>query len=186
MNRIIVFTTGLPGAGKGVFAQVASEMGIPVVVMGDAVRKEAKKRGIEITPQNLRRLARELRNEEGPLAIAKRVEEEVYKLLEENCIVLVDGARSLDEVNYFRKVGEVIIIAIEAPIETRFERIKKRGRPDDPTKIDDLIQRDRVESEIGVEDLIKNADIILMNVGSLEEYKEKIKRLLREISLLCN
>ncbi len=186
MSKVIIFTTGLPGSGKGVFAEVANEMGIPVIVMGDAVRREARKRGLEISPKNLRELAKKLREEEGPLAIAKRVENEVLESLKENCVVLIDGARSVDEVNYFKKHGEVIIIAIEAPPEVRFERIRRRGRADDSMKLADLIERDKVELEIGLGKLIENADIIILNVGSLESYKEKVRRLLQEITLLCS
>ena len=64
----IICLTGMPGSGKSVVANVARSMGIPVLVMGDVVRDEAKKRGIELTPDNLTRLALQLRKEHGVLS----------------------------------------------------------------------------------------------------------------------
>jgi dephospho-CoA kinase len=156
-----------------------------LLIMGDAVREEARRRGLSITPSNLRELARKLREEEGPLAIAKRIEKKVADCLEKSCIVLVDGARSLDEVNYFRKYGEVIIVAIEAPLDVRLERIIKRGREDDPKRLEELEKREQVEFEMGLGKLVKKADLVIENVGSIVEYKEKVGRLLREIERSC-
>ncbi|WP_243674686.1 AAA family ATPase [Vulcanisaeta distributa] len=38
--------TGLPGSGKTIVSDVARELGLPVVTMGDIIREEAVKSGI--------------------------------------------------------------------------------------------------------------------------------------------
>jgi len=62
--KAIAFT-GMPGAGKSEAVKVAEELGIPVIKMGDVVRKEARKRGLELTDKNLGGLADEMRKKHG-------------------------------------------------------------------------------------------------------------------------
>ena len=49
--------SGMPGSGKSVVSEVASEKGAIIVSMGDIVREEAKKRGepSKETAKNLRK-----------------------------------------------------------------------------------------------------------------------------------
>ena len=58
MRRLLVCVVGMPGSGKSLVSQVARELGFDVVVMGDAVREEAKRRGIEPTGPKMRELMR--------------------------------------------------------------------------------------------------------------------------------
>ncbi|MHC1593685.1 MAG: AAA family ATPase, partial [Methanotrichaceae archaeon] len=52
----IVGFVGMPGSGKSVAADVARQMGIQVVVMGDVIRDEAARLGLEPCDQNLGRV----------------------------------------------------------------------------------------------------------------------------------
>ncbi|MFZ2536174.1 AAA family ATPase, partial [Methanothrix sp.] len=53
--KIIGFV-GLPGSGKGEASKIARELGLSVVVMGDVIRQEAARQGLEPTDQNLGRI----------------------------------------------------------------------------------------------------------------------------------
>ena len=57
----IVGFVGMPGSGKSVAADVAREMNIPVVVMGDVIREEAARRGLDPTDKNLGAVGNDLR-----------------------------------------------------------------------------------------------------------------------------
>ena len=46
--KVIGFV-GLPASGKTEAAKVAQELGIPIIRMGDVVREEVKRRGLDIT-----------------------------------------------------------------------------------------------------------------------------------------
>ncbi len=175
-------TTGLPGSGKGTFAEVARKKGIPVLVMGDIVREEAKKRKIEPNASNLKKLARELREKYGDDVIAKRIIEKIEHEYPDACVVLVDGCRSLKEVEVFQKYAKVIIISIEAPFELRAQRIAKRGRSDDKGDVREILkQRDEAELRLGVGDVMRIADIRLPNIGSLEEFLKEAEALLDKL-----
>ena len=65
MKKVIVLT-GMPGSGKSTAGIEFSKLDVPLVGMGDAVRKEMHRRGIEINNRSLRLLFLKLL-EDNPL-----------------------------------------------------------------------------------------------------------------------
>ncbi len=176
---LLILVAGMPGAGKSIVVDVAKEeYGIPVYTMGDVVREETMKRYGVITPETMLKTSRELRKEYGPQYIAVKTFE---RLPHDQRIVLIDGVRSLDEVEYFRSKGEAVIVAIHASPKTRFKRLLERGRPGDPSSWDDFVKRDKIELSFGIGNVIALADYMVVNEGSLEEAREQIRRVLKEI-----
>ena len=52
-DKIVVGLAGMPGSGKSLVVETARELGYAIVVMGDVIREETAKRGLELTPQNV-------------------------------------------------------------------------------------------------------------------------------------
>ncbi len=175
--KIIAFV-GLPASGKSEAASVARSMNIPVVSMGDAVREEAARRGLPPTDENIGGTGTALRREEGMDAIAKRCVPGIRA--QTSRVVVVDGTRNIEEVNYFKKQfgKEFRLIAILAPFELRFERVKKRARSDDMTGKEELRRRDEREKGWGLDKALAIADVTINNTGSILEFKEEIGKLL--------
>lgn len=200
--KIIGFI-GLPGSGKGEASQIAREQGLTVLVMGDIIRQEASRLGLQPTDQNLGRVGQELRAGEGPDAVARRTFERAKASGEE--IVVIDGLRSGEEVDYFRDHAEEFhLVEICAPAETRLLWLTTRGRPDDPGKDEaDAGYKDEADEKIivsckgpdrraaqaleerecrelgwGMCDAMKAAELKLRNDGSLDEFRNNVKRLL--------
>jgi len=169
----------MPGSGKSLVAEVARELGFDVVVMGDAVRREARRRGLEPTGENLRRLMKILRAERGPAVVA----ELCFPLVDASGpLVLVDGIRSLDEVEAFRRrYGRAVLVAVHASPRTRFERLRARGRRDDPRSWEEFRERDEVELQVGIGTAIAMADHVLVNEGTPEELKRAARQLLTKL-----
>ena len=71
-DKLVIGVAGMPGSGKSALAEVARSIGIPVVVMGDVIREEAKRRGLEPTRENLSKIMFEIREIDGEAAVAKR------------------------------------------------------------------------------------------------------------------
>jgi predicted RNA binding protein with dsRBD fold (UPF0201 family)/cytidylate kinase len=180
--KIIAFV-GLPLSGKSTATEVAREFGIPIVVMGDVVREEAVRRGVELTDENLGKIASELRQKEGMDAIAKRCIPRIREVLMEKGVVIIDGIRGIDEIKKFREAfgGDFVLIGIEAPLEMRYERARMRKRSDDVQTIDDLRTRDERELSWGMSEALEMADFTVENTGDLNEFKEKIRALLDTI-----
>ena len=178
-SRLIILVAGMPGSGKTMLSSVAREMGIPVYVMGDVIREEARRRGLEPTPANLNMVARLLREEHGPAVVAERVAEKLAR--DTSRVVLVDGVRSLVEVEVFRRLGRVVIVAVHASPRTRFERLRRRGRPGDPVSWEEFRQRDMTELGFSLGSVIALADYMLVNESSQDEFRENARRLLEKL-----
>lgn len=177
----VLGTVGLPGSGKGEAAAVARELGIPVVTMGDVVREECRNRGVDPADHH-GRMARTLREEEGPAAIAERTIPRVESAAEtaEADTVLVDGLRSLVEVETFQTAfgEEFTLIAIDAPFELRAERLNERGRDGSDSDLERLRARDERELELGMGDVIDAADVTIDNTDSLESFHEQVREII--------
>lgn len=88
---------------------------------------------------------------------------------------------SLAELQLFKeKFGsDLVLVAIDAPTEQRFERLQKRNRSDAPQSREEFQERDLREIGWGLAELIKSADKILINNGSLESFYEQVRKELR-------
>ena len=60
-DKLVIGLAGMPGSGKSVVVDTARELGYDIVVMGDVIRQETAKRGLELTPQNVGKVMLELR-----------------------------------------------------------------------------------------------------------------------------
>ena len=177
-RKILIGTTGMPGAGKDTVREVIQKLGFQVIVMGDEVRSEAKRRGLDITPENLGRIMLEMRRVEGPAAIAKRCIQKIKSM--DSPFILVDGIRSLHEVEEFRRIfPDFKVLAVHASPKTRFKRLLRRGREDDPKSWEDFVKRDMRELSVGLGDVIATADYMLVNEGTKGELEENLMRLLK-------
>uniref|UniRef100_A0A7C2VL12 UPF0200 protein ENO77_00630 n=1 Tax=Ignisphaera aggregans TaxID=334771 RepID=A0A7C2VL12_9CREN len=182
-QRILVLIAGLPGAGKTVFSEVARAVGIPVVVLGDVVREEVRKRGLQPSLESVLAVAQELRERYGREAIVMLALPIIVELLKHHCVVVVDGVRSIDEVNYIKnKVdADILVVAIHASPKTRFARISARNRAGDPKSWEEFVKRDYMELSWGIGNIIALADKMLVNEGSVEEFKNSVRELLQEV-----
>jgi Dephospho-CoA kinase len=178
-ERIVLGVAGMPGAGKGTFREIVQEMGYPVVVMGDEIREEAKRRKLKSTPENLGMIMLKLREEGGPAAVAKRCIPKMEKAKEK---VVVEGIRSLHEVDEFKKnFPNFTLVAIHASPETRFRRLSQRKRSDDPKGWETFMERDLRELSVGIGAAIATADRMIVNEGSKAQLKRKTREVLREV-----
>ena len=80
--------SGLPGSGKGIVSDIATEKGAIIVSMGDIVREEAKKRG-----EGSKETAKNLRKEFGEYIISELTIEKIKKLQDEGVekTIIVEG-----------------------------------------------------------------------------------------------
>ena len=175
----LILVVGMPGAGKSIVVDTAKkEYGLPVYTMGDVVREETMKRYGVITPETMTRTARELREKYGPEYVAVKTLERIGR---DKDVVLIDGVRSLDEVEYFKKHGDVVIVAIHASPKTRFKRLLARKRPGDPRSWEDFVARDLTELRFGIGNVIALADYMIVNEGDVEDTRREVRRVLKEI-----
>ena len=113
-----------------------SNHGLEVVVMGDVIRGEAARLGLPPTDENLGNVGNMLRAREGPKAVAKRTLELARSSGKD--LVVVDGLRSKEEVEFFRdNSNDFMLVEVCASAEARLSRIANRGRSDDANSEDE-------------------------------------------------
>ena len=165
---------GLPGSGKSTAIDAIRDLGI-IITMGDVVRREAEKRGIGPTDENLGKIARELRKEGGKEIIAQKCVELIKNL--ENDVIFIDGVRSLAEVNVFRAIWKFPLIATIIDEEFRFKRLNERGRSDDPKTLEELKKRDGREFSFGLNEVVEMAEYKIENTSTKEDLKDKTRKI---------
>ena len=177
----MILIAGMPGAGKSMAMEEFRKTEIPIVEMGEVIREETKKRELEPNPKNTGRIAQNLRKEKGKDAIAKLCLNKIKKINKNK--IIIDGVRSLKEVKRFQKElnKEIKIISIHSSPQTRFQRLKNRGRSDDPKKWEEFKRRDMRELDFGLGKVIALSDEIVINEGSKENFKKKIRKIVNNI-----
>ena len=179
-DKLVIGLAGMPGAGKSLLVEAATELGYAIVVMGDVIRQETLKRGLELTPQNVGKVMLLLREEGGNCVIAEKCIPKIEELTSQK--VIVDGLRSLYEANSFKAHFEnFTLVAVHASPETRFKRINYRGRSDDPNNWGVFHERDMRELSVGLGNVIAMAEQILVNDNSMEQFKAQVKEYLERI-----
>jgi dephospho-CoA kinase len=176
--KTIIGIVGMPGSGKGIVSDVADDLGLNIVVMGDVIRNEVVHKGLEPTSENIGKIMLKMRSKYGSAIVAKRC---VPKILSStNRFVLVDGIRSFDEVEEFkRRFPNFFLIAIYSSPKTRFRRIFKRNRSDDPDNWKIFYGRDAREIGVGIGKAIALADFMIINEQSIAKFRSDVKKLLK-------
>ena len=178
----VIGVVGLPGSGKSEAAEVATEMGVPVVTMGDVIRAECRERGLDPATDH-GTVAKALRDENGPGAIAQRSLPIIEDERAGHDTVLVDGIRSDVEVEQFREAfGEAfVLVEIAAPFDVRAERLDLRGRDASVEEGGESLEdRDERELGFGMGEAMEMADVTVENTHSLSTFRNRIQTLLEE------
>jgi len=151
----------MPGAGKSTIANGLKSKNFQIINMGDAVREEVKKLNLEPTGQNLGKLMLELREKNGPGAVAELICDKIKNLVSN--VVIIDGIRSNEEIQVLRKIGTVKLLSIHASSDTRYSFLNDRGRSDDPKNRENFNERDTREIGVGISTSIALADESISN-----------------------
>jgi Dephospho-CoA kinase len=174
---LTLIVSGMPGAGKEEFLEIAKKNGIPFVRMGDVVREfyaasDSADNGVSVGS-----FADGERKRFGKNVWAKRTLERMT-----GNAFLVDGCRSMDEIRSFRELGgNIKIVSILSPPEARYERLVNRKRDDAPRSISEFDERDSREISWGIGEVIALSDIVIVNSSSLEDFRKTSAEILKEV-----
>ena len=173
--------SGMPGSGKSIVSDMATEKGALIVSMGDIVREEAKKRG-----ESSKETAKNLRAEHGQYIVAELTIKKIKKLQDEGNekLIIVEGIRSPHEVEMFKEnFDNFIILSVFTNPAIRFERLKLRMREDDSQDYAEFKKRDDTELGFGIGTVIALSDKLIINESDLDSFTEKIDEYFSEIGI---
>ena len=179
-DKLVVGLAGMPGSGKSRVVEIAQQEGYAVVVMGDVIREETRKRGLELNPKNIGKVMLELRETGGNSVIAEKCISRIEQKGSRK--IIVDGLRSLDEADAFKAhFPRFILVAVHASPETRFNRLNRRRRSDDPDGWVVFRERDMRELSVGLGNAIAMAEYFIVNEGSRDDLKVEVGETLRRV-----
>ncbi len=167
----IILITGKRGAGKTEFAKMIAK-NIPVYEMSEYVYREMKKANIDkFDAITVGQFAKDLRKKYGNDIVARLLWDDI----KDKQIVVISGARSPEEVDFFRQRAKVIVIKIDAKPEIRYERIVQRNRHGDIRSYEQFLEKEKLDEQLGVDQIIE--DIIIDNNHDIDLLKRKIDHL---------
>jgi dephospho-CoA kinase len=184
-DKLVIGLTGMPGSGKSLVVKAAQELGYDVVTMGDVVREETAKHGLEPTPANVGKVMLELRKTNGDRVIAEKcipkIEEKQSKR------IIIDGLRSYIEADTFQNLlANFVLVTVHSPPQIRFQRLSTRGRSDDPKTYEVFHERDMRELGVGIGYAIALAEYVIVNDGSKEVLNARVVETLRSVEAKWN
>ena len=185
-KKVIIGLTGKLGSGKGTIAEILATKGFFATSLSDRIREEIRHRGLEITRERLLEVSDELRRKEGPTVLAKRTWEMVILCGKDR--VVIDSIRGEAEVDYLTKQPGFYLVGVTVDVETRFLRIKERGRESDPQTLEEFkkVEERDVRSGKGlvgrnIQACLDKAEYTIENNGTVEELEKKIDKILVEV-----
>lgn len=181
---MIIGLTGKNGSGKGEVARFLKERGFEYHSLSDVIREELERKSKRITRDQLVETGNRLRRRFGPDVLAKRIVER----LESDKNYVIDSIRHPSEVKVFQPRNNFVLLNVTAPPRVRFERLKKRGRENDPKTFSEFKNLELRESKSAVrsdqqlDQAIKMADYEIKNTGSLKTLQEQITDIVMKIA----
>lgn len=98
-------------------------------------------------------------------------------------IIVLDGVRWPADYEMLRNLPDSELIFIDADMQTRFERIRKRKEKagEEGVSFEQFEAEDRAENEIHIDEIGAKADIKIDNNGSLEDFRSQVKAIAEKL-----
>jgi len=168
---MIIGFTGTYCSGKDAAADYLISQGYQHISLSDLIREEASSRGLTYTRDNLIALGNELRVTYGAGVLAERALTRIA--VGKNAVIT--SIRNPREVHLLRQRADFKLIALDAPLDLRWQRMQARkDRPDNIRTLDDFKRFETVEQHTDdtkqqLHLVFQLADTIIQNTGTLEE-----------------
>ena len=169
------------GVGKSVASEFLEELGYKKVYFGGVTLEKMKEEGIEVTPDNEKKMRESLRAKYGMGAYAIILLPKIRELSKSNNVVL-DGLYSWDELKILKQElgNSLTVIAVVADKKIRYDRLKIREVR--PLTNEEAKNRDVAEIEnIAKAGPIAYADYYIDNNHDIDNYKQRLLDILKEI-----
>jgi dephospho-CoA kinase len=187
-EHIIICPVGLNGSGKGNVCRILSDTyNFVYLSTSDAIRSVVQEHGLELTRENMGKIANKIRQEEGKdyftafLSQSMDISSHSY---------VMDGCRQVEEIEFLKNKypGRVHVIKVYCDPHVRFERMKVRNRVGDPATFGEFLYSDEIElgnvvaaNSMNYKACFELAEKQVDNSGSIEELEKNIKDLILSI-----
>lgn len=181
---MIIGVAGTNASGKDTVANYLKTKGYANYSLSDIVREECDKRGLPKDRDTLSELANELRRNFGNSVLAGRAMEKIKKDgIAYAASIVITSIRSPEEAATLKRLPDFKLIAVDAPIELRYQRTRERGREGDFISFENFKRQEGLEMTGGAEKqniraVMQLADETITNDGTTDELHKKIDGIL--------
>ncbi|HOE74543.1 MAG TPA: dephospho-CoA kinase [bacterium] len=178
---MIIGITGSLAAGKDTVAQILEENGFRHISLSQILRDVVASKGGELTTENLTKEGNLLRHKMGDGFLAKRALENVKG------DTVISSIRQPGELVQLRKNKHFFLINVDADPRIRWQRLKNRKRPGDPTTMEEMIKIEKKQMKAGgskdmqLDVVASKADYIINNDGSLSDLQRNVDKVIKKI-----
>lgn len=182
---MIIGITGTLGSGKGsVVDYLVEQKGFKHLSVTSFMRTVAAERGIAPVRQTFHDIANEYRTKGPTKLIEATVEWGADQGISDGYVI--EALHTLPEVQFVQSLGGKVI-AVDADIRTRYDRILQRGSDKDETTFEEFSAHEEKEMKSddanrnNLADSIEFADARISNDGTLEELRSAANAALEEM-----
>ncbi|MEI7512613.1 MAG: AAA family ATPase [Candidatus Uhrbacteria bacterium] len=182
MPKLIIGLVGQAGCGKGTVTDLLkSKYGAGYIRFSGLLEQIVQILGIEKTRDNYIKISTGLREKLGEDILSYAVER--YALNAPEDIIVVDGIRRIDDIVALEPLPQFKLLAISAPAELRFERMKKRGEKASESNMtwEQFEKEEHAPTEIAIPSVMDRAWRTLDNAGDKEEFENLVKKTLHDL-----
>jgi dephospho-CoA kinase len=189
MSNKIICIVGMPGAGKSMVSDELVKRGFSYLRFGQITLDKVKEESLEVNEVNEKKVREAIRKEYGMGAFATLNIPKIEELLKKSNVV-IDGLYSWSEYKILKnKYGDLMyVIAVYAPPKLRYERLGGRAVANDEKQRFRSFTKEEAKARdyAEIENLEKGgpiamADFTIVNTGTIDELKEKINEILKQI-----
>ncbi len=182
---MIIGITGTFGAGKGEVATYLRSYGFVHYSVTSVITDELQKRGMKINRDTMLSCANELRSQQGNDVFVRRLVERMYQ--EGVTDAVIESIRVPEEASFLQSRVDAHLLAIDADITIRYNRITKRASAKDTVNFSDFEEQEKKEmygnnpSGTKIGECIKKADYTIINDTSILDLHHTIDEILHKI-----
>ncbi|MBN2854174.1 AAA family ATPase [Patescibacteria group bacterium] len=182
MDKLIICFVGLIASGKDAAKKYLEEKyGAESFRFSSILRETLDALGVEKSRDNLILLSTWARENFGNDLLAKTIAKKAEEA--NNNLIIIDGARRLDDLIYLRKNKNFHLIAIEAEPKIRYERsLTRNENPGDKEKSYEIFLADhKKETEITIPETMASANFKIDNNGDFPALYRQIDDLMKNL-----
>jgi dephospho-CoA kinase len=180
---MIIGLSGTLSSGKDTVSEyLEKNEGFQHISLSQVLRDLAREKRLEVNLENLTQLGNSILADYGRAYLVKKAEKQV----DFSGDVVISSIRQPNEIEYLKTKKNFFMIFVDAQAKIRFERSVARNRRGDSQTLEEFIaiEKKEIDGKSGGMDLNyckDHADYVLLNNGTMEEFKQKIQQILGEI-----